>query len=104
MPDGRVRASRRGGPLGAIWTTLAIFLVLLAVLAVRLASGEDPALLARRARAPRPARQVLVRRIYERVVVVHLPATAKQPSGGSSQQVSSEGGGTAAAPIATRTS
>jgi len=103
MPDGRSRSSRHRGPLGAIWMTLAVFLALLAVLAVRLASGDDPALLARKAKASRSASQVLVRRIYERVVVVHLPATARQPSSGSSQQISSEGAAAPAAAV-TRTS
>lgn len=86
MPD-RARQAR-GRSLIAIWASLALFLALLAVLATRLSHGEDPALRSRAARVSRPARQVLVRRIYERVVVVHLPVNAPAQSSSSSQQVS----------------
>jgi hypothetical protein len=104
MPDAGARPARRLGLLGAIWATVAVFLAVLAVLAARLASGDDPALLARKAKAPRPARQVLVRRIYERVVVVHEPASAPARGASSSQQVSSEGGGGAGGVPVTRAS
>jgi hypothetical protein len=104
MRDGHTAERRGRGPFAAIWVTLAVFLTLLAVLAVRVASGEDPALLALKARAPRPARQVLVRRIYERVVVVHLPANATQHGSSSSQQVSSEPAASSPGALVTRTS
>ncbi len=84
--------------------TLATFLVVLAVLAARLQSGSDPALSAFAGKPEKAARQVLVRRVYERVVVVHLPASAPAQSGSSSQQVSSEGAGAASAAPVTRTS
>jgi len=100
----RTGRARGRGPLTAIWASMAVFLVLLAVLAARLAAGDDPALLARRAKAPRPARQVLVRRVYERVVVVHLPANATQRGSSSSQQVSSEAAPPAPSALVTRTS
>ena len=103
MPEKRAGARRARGPFTAIWATLAVFLALLAVLAARVAAGEDPGLLALQAKAPRPARQVLVRRIYERVVVVHLPSGAAPQSASSSQQVSSEAGAASGAPV-TRTS
>lgn len=104
MPDGRPLRVRRRGPLAAIWLALVGFLALLAVLAARLAAGQDPGLLAMKARTPRPARQVLVKRIYERVVVVHLPANAAPHGSSSSQQVSSEGAAPAPGALVTRAS
>jgi hypothetical protein len=80
------------GALGAMWASAAIFLALLAVLATRVAAGQDPALRARAASAPLPPRRVLVRRIYERKVIVHLPASAPPQSSQASQQVSAAGG------------
>jgi hypothetical protein len=91
-------------PLAAIWATLAIFLALLAVLAVRLSAGQDPGLLALKANAPLPPRHVLVKRVYERVVVVHLPPNATPHGASSSQQVSSEGGAFSAGSLVTRAS
>jgi len=104
MPDGRAIERRAHGSFGAVWVTLAIFLVLVAVLAVRVSAGEDPALLALKAKAPRSARQVLVKRIYERVVVVHLPPNAPRHVSSSSQQVSSEGIAVSLGAPVTRTS
>jgi hypothetical protein len=92
----------RGG-LGAAWAAGALFLIMLALLAVRVAAGQDPALRARAAVRPLPARRVLVRRIYERRVVVHLPPSAPPRQSESSQQVSGAGPGTAP-PAVTRTS
>ena len=99
---GRARARRSPGVLGAAWLTLAAFLVVLGLLAARVASGSDPALRGRAARAPLPARVVLVRRVYERRVIIHLPASAPPQPTQSSQQVSAAGG-YASAPV-TRTS
>ena len=102
----RGRRAQRHPLLGAFplaVMTLATFLVVFALLMARLERGADPALSARNASVSRHASQVLVRRIYERVVVVHLPATARQPSSGSSQQISSEGAAAPAAAV-TRTS
>jgi hypothetical protein len=100
---GRARARRSRGALGAIWASAAVFLALLALLAARVAGGEDPALRARVAAAPLPPRRVLIRRIYERKVVVHLPASAPPQSAQASQQVSAAGGYASSAP-ATRAS
>ncbi|HEY8304357.1 MAG TPA: hypothetical protein VIG42_07190 [Solirubrobacteraceae bacterium] len=103
MPEPPPSARRARGPLTVIWLTLSVFLAVLAVLAVRVASGHDPGLLALQAKTTRPAKQVLVKRIYERVVVVHLPPNAPSQSSSSSQQVSTEAGGVSGAPV-TRTS
>jgi hypothetical protein len=90
-------AWRRGA--AALWSACAIFLAALAALALRAADGEDPALRARAAATPLPARRVLVRRIYERRVIVHLPATAPPHPPQSSQQVSAGGAYLSGAPL-----
>ncbi len=84
------RASRRRSRpmLGVAWAAAAIFLGVLALLAVRVADGKDPALRARAAATPLPPRRVLVRRIYERRVIVHLPPSAPPQPTQASQQVS----------------
>jgi len=99
----RTRAPRRRGALGAIWAVAAVFLALLALLAVRVSSGQDPALRARAAATPLPPRRVLVRRIYERRVIVHLPPSAPAQPTQASQQVSAAGGAAPPLPV-TRTS
>ncbi len=71
-----VHEPRSRGALALLWAAAAVFLVLLALLALRVAAGQDPALRARAAATPLPARRVLVRRIYERRVIVHLPPSA----------------------------
>lgn len=86
-----------------IWATMAAFLALLAVLAWRLGAGQDPALSGHRASAARPARRVLLRRIYERKVIVYLPPSAPARRASSSQKVSGGPGPLAYAPV-TRTS
>jgi hypothetical protein len=95
--------ARGRGVLGAIWAAAAAFLVLLALLAVRVGSGQDPALRARAAATPPPARRVLIRRVYERRVIVHLPPSAPAQPSRASQEVSSAGGSTSPLPV-TRTS
>jgi hypothetical protein len=102
MPEQSTKARRTRGPLTAVWITLSAFLALLAVLAVRVASGHDPGLLALAAKTPLPAKHVLVKRVYERVVIVHLPPNAPPQSASSS--MSSEAGGVSGAPVATRSS
>lgn len=97
------REPRSGGALGVLWAAAAGFLALLALLALRVADGQDPALRARAAAAPLPPRRVLVRRVYERRVIVHLPPTAPTQPTLASQQVSSAGGFTPSQPV-TRTS
>jgi hypothetical protein len=85
------RDPRSRGALATIWTAAAVFLALLALLAMRVAAGQDPALRARAAAAPLPPRRVLIRRVIERRVIVHLPPSAHaQPTQGS-QQVSLAG-------------
>jgi hypothetical protein len=102
MPERAAKVRRTRGPLTAVWITLSAFLALLAILAMRVASGHDPGLLALAAKTPLPARRVLVKRIYERVVVVHLPPNAPPQSASSS--VRAEAGGVSGAPVVTRAS
>ena len=61
--------------------SLAAFLVVLALLAIQLRAGRDPALGEKGAK-PAP-RRVLVRRIVRRVVVIHVIAPAGAQSGPS---------------------
>lgn len=100
----QVGKPRRRGALGVIWASAAVFLAVLALLAVRVAKGADPALRARAAAVPLPARRVLVRRVYERRVIIHLPANAPSQPTQASQQVSSAGAGYASSLPVTRTS
>jgi hypothetical protein len=82
-----------------MWVAAAAFLALLAILAVRVASGEDPALRARAAAAPLPAHRVLIRKIYEKKVIIHLPAAAPPQPTVSSAQVSAPEASYAYAPV-----
>jgi hypothetical protein len=97
------RGPRGRGALGVLWAAAAVFLALLALLALRVAAGQDPALRARAAAASPPPRRVLVRRIYERKVIVHLPPDAPAQATQASQQISSAGGSAPSLPV-TRTS
>jgi hypothetical protein len=100
---GPAREPRGRGGIGVIWAAAATFLALLALLAVRVAAGEDPALRARAAAAPLPPRRVLVRRVYERRVIIHLPPSAPPQPTQASLLVSSAGGFPSSLPV-TRTS
>jgi hypothetical protein len=91
------------GPQGVLWLSGILFLACLAVLAARLRAGEDPALRAIHASAAQAPRHVLLRRIVERRVVVHLPASEPAPTSSASQQVGATGAFSSSAPI-TRTS
>ena len=75
----------------AIWAAAATFLLVLTLLALQVAAGRDPALRARAAAVPLPARRVLLRKIYERRVIVHLPASSPLPPARASQQISPAG-------------
>lgn len=97
VPSGR-RPRSRGG-LTLIWASSAVFLALLAVLSTRVASGQDPALRLRAAHAPVPVRRILIRRVIERRVVIHLPPNAPAKSSSSSQQVSPAGTEGFSAPV-----
>ncbi len=103
--DGRasVHKRRSRGALALPWAAAAVFLALLAILALRVAAGQDPALHARAAATPLPARRVLVRRIYERRVIVHLPPSAPVRPAQASQQVTASSGVAPSLPV-TRTS
>ena len=93
----------RPSPLGLSWAAAVVFLAVLALLAVQLATGRDPALRAQAQARLLPVRRVLLRRIYERKIVVHLPATAPPQAARSSQSVSASGAYAAGTPV-TRTS
>lgn len=95
-------ATRRDPVRAIVWATLAAFLALLALLSARLLAGQDPALRARAAAAPLPPRRVLIRRVIERRVVVHLPPNQPAQPTRSSEAVASIGG--SATPLLTRTS
>ena len=84
---------RSAAALGAIWVTLAIFMVVLGLLALQVAAGKDPALRARAATTTLPPRRVLVRKVYERRVIVHLPASSPPQPTQASQQISAATGG-----------
>jgi hypothetical protein len=98
----RQARTTRGGVLAAVWTALAVFLALLSLFAMRMAGGQDPAVRAR-ATATVPARRVLIRRVLERRVIVHLPPTAPLRPTQALQQVSSAIG-SLVSPVVTRTS
>ena len=98
------RAARRSrGPFVLAWSVAALFLTVLALLATRVAAGQDPALRARAAAAPPPPRRVLVRKVYERRVIIHLPANAPPHAPQASQRVSAGGAYSSGLPV-TRTS
>lgn len=104
MTEARPARRRRGrGPLAAMWFSAALFLALLALLASRVSAGQDPALLARAAKTPLPARRVLIRKVIETRVIVQLPASAPPQASSSSQSVSGGGAYSSGAPV-TRTS
>lgn len=70
MTDGPTArpAPRRPGPWPVIAGSLALFLVMLAFLALQLRAGRDPTLSA----GPVPAKRVLVRREENRVVITRV--------------------------------
>jgi hypothetical protein len=94
-----VHKPRSHGAPALLWAAAAVFLALLALLAVRVAGGQDPALRARAAATPLPARRVLVRRIYERRVIVHLPPSAPVRATQASQQITAPGDVVPALPV-----
>jgi hypothetical protein len=86
-----------GRPLVVVWSAIALFLAMLALLATRVAGGQDPALRAKAASSPLPPRRVLIRRIYERRVIVHLPPDSPAQPSQATQQSGSIGSFTAGA-------
>ena len=83
-PTSRTPAPRRsrGGIAPVALAALATFLVVLVFLAVQMRLGRDPMLHPRPAAATAPARQVLVRRIEKRTVLVRV-IPAEEDDGGS---------------------
>ena len=96
-PSPSRRPSR--GSQGALWLAGILFLAGLAVLAARMSAGEDPALRAIGARAVQAPRHVLLRRIVERRVIVHLPPSERAPTSTASQQVGATGAFSSSAPL-----
>ena len=108
---------RRLGPLPVVVAALAAFLAMLTFLAVRVRTGHDPALASNAASAPAAApRQVLVRRLIERRVVIKIKP-AREPDDGApaptpttastsspAQSTSAPALAPAPAPVATRSS
>jgi hypothetical protein len=92
------RHAANKGAVAMAGASAAVFLALLVLLAARLAAGADPALRARSAAHP-PPRHVLVRRVYERIVITHLPPSAPSLPTRSAQQMSSSSAAEAAAPV-----
>jgi hypothetical protein len=88
-----------GGPLGVLWLSSILFLAVLALLAARMRMGEDPALQGHQTTASRPARHVLVRRVVERRVIVHVPPSEATPPTTASQQAGAAGAFTSSAPL-----
>jgi hypothetical protein len=76
------RRHSRGGIAPVALASLATFLVVLVFLAVQMWLGSDPVLHPRSAAATAPARQVLVRRIEKRTVLVRV-IPAEQDDGAS---------------------
>jgi hypothetical protein len=75
--------AKRPGAFPVVAATVATFLVVIALLAVQLRNGEDPAIGAGSAAAPAP-KQVLVRRIIKRKVIVRVIPRESQSGGGGS--------------------
>lgn len=101
-PIDRQARTTRGGVLAGVWTAVALFLALLALLATRMADGQDPALRTHVA-STLPARQVLIRRVLELRVIVHLPSSAPLRPTQAAQHIS-PAGGPLLSPLVTRTS
>ena len=94
---------RRQSALTVVWAAVVVFLAVMAVLAARVRDGQDPALQATRRSVSLPARHVLVRRILERRVIVHVPPSEPAPASSASQQVGQAGAFSSSLPV-TRTS
>jgi hypothetical protein len=100
--DGRTPRDRRQAgraPAAALSFAAVAFTVVLVALAARVRDGQDPALRANRPPAL-PPRRVLIRRVLERRVVVHVPADAIAPAPSASQQTSAAGQFAEGAPLA----
>jgi hypothetical protein len=79
------------GRLGAGWGAVLLFAFVVALLAGRLAAGDDPGLLAREAAVPPRPRRILVRRFEIRRIVHHLPPS--EPIRNATSATTSAGGG-----------
>ncbi len=87
--DGK-RSVRRPGPALVIWSSIALFGVLFALLTYQLAAGQ-----------PAPPRPVVLRKVVKRRVVTTIVPTPGQNSVSSSAAVTAESGSIAAAPVTT---
>ena len=97
------RRRRRPRPYAVVAGSLALFLVLLTLLAAQLRSGHDPAIGAgpALAQAPQP---VVVRTVVKRVVVVRTVGDDGAPAVSSTAQSSAAPSAPAPAPLQTRSS
>jgi hypothetical protein len=75
-PGARPRRRRRPGPGRVVAGSLALFLMLFALLAWQMRNGGDPALGAGSTSVAARPPHVLVHRVVRRVVIVHAPAAA----------------------------
>ena len=90
MATDRPRSVRRPSPALVIWSSIALFGVLFALLTYQLAAGR-----------PAPPRPVVVRKVVKRRVVTTIVPTPGRNSVSTSAAVSSESGALAAAPVTT---
>ena len=100
--DGARSRRRRPSPGGVLGGSLALFVVLLALLAWQMRGGGDPALGAGRpaVRLRRPVQIVLVHRVVRKVVIVHKPAPAPVASAAPAAPAASAPAASAPAPVA----
>ena len=90
-PKPRERRGVGRAPGATLSFAAVVFTVVLVALAARVRDGQDPALRATGPPAPPPPRRVLIRRVLERRVVVHLPPHAIAPAPSASQQTGAAG-------------
>jgi len=89
----RARAARRPGPALVLWSSIAIFAVLFALLTYQLASSQPP--------APRP---VVVHKVLKRRVVTTYVPTPGRTSVSTSGSVAGESASPGYAPVTTSAS
>lgn len=81
------------------WVSACAFLAVLALLALQMRRGRDPMLGAAAGAKRQAPRRVLVRKIVQRTVVVHL-VPAPDPVAAGGDAVAASGGGSYSAPVA----
>jgi hypothetical protein len=86
----RLNKARRPGPALVIWSSIALFGVLFALLTYQLSASQ-----------PAPPRPVVVRKVLKRRVVTTIVPTPGRNTVSASGAVASESGAIAAAPVTT---